>query len=234
MKVAEIMASGVLSGDLKRYFDEARSWDHNRAKKAVAERRLAYGVAAAATAVALATLAWHVAAPLKSVEPYVIRVNQSSGSVDVINVVKRTKEITADEAVSKYFLSEYVRNRESWVASASSELFKSVAVASTSSEQQKFVAERRAENPLSPAIVYRNGETVGVRVTKVTFINNRVAQLYFTKIVQQPGGINDARSNWVATINFKYVEKPETEADRLYNPLGFQVISYRADPEVSP
>ena len=71
-------------------------------------------------------------------------------------------------------------------------------------------------------------------MTKVTFINNRVAQLYFTKIVQQPGGINDARSNWVATINFKYVEKPETEADRLYNPLGFQVISYRADPEVAP
>jgi type IV secretion system protein VirB8 len=228
------MASGVSSGDLKRYFEEARSWDYNRAKKAVAERRLAYGVAAASTAVALATLAWHVAAPLKSVEPYVIRVNQSSGSVDVISVVKRTKEITADEAVSKYFLSEYVRNRESWVASASNELFKAVAVASTSSEQQKLVAERRAENPSSPAIIYRNGETVGVRVTKVTFINDRVAQLYFTKIVQQPGGINDAKSNWVATINFRYVEKPETEADRLYNPLGFQVVSYRADPEVAP
>jgi type IV secretion system protein VirB8 len=228
------MASGVLSGELERYFKEAQSWDHNRAKKAAAERKLAYGVAIAATVVAAATLVWHVAAPLKSVEPYVIRVNQSSGSVDVINVVKRTKEITADEAVSKYFLSEYVRNRESWIASASTELFKAVAVASITSEQQKLVAERRADNPQSPAIVYRNGETVGVRVSKVTFINDRVAQLYFTKIVMLPGSLNGAKSNWVATINFKYVDKPETEADRLYNPLGFQVISYRADPEVAP
>ena len=228
------MASGILSGELERYFKEAQSWDHNRAKKAAAERKLAYGVAIAATVVAAATLVWHVAAPLKSVEPYVIRVNQSSGSVDVINVVKRTKEITADEAVSKYFLSEYVRNRESWIASASTELFKAVAVASITSEQQKLVAERRADNPQSPAIVYRNGETVGVRVSKVTFINDRVAQLYFTKIVMLPGSLNGTKSNWVATINFKYVDKPETEADRLYNPLGFQVISYRADPEVAP
>lgn len=227
------MASGVPSGELKSYFDEARSWDHNRAQKAVAERKLAYGVAVAATAVAVATLGWHVAAPLKSVEPYVIRVNQSSGSVDVINVVKRTQEITADEAVSKYFLSEYVRNRESWISSASAELFKAIAVASTPTEQQKLVAERRPENPQSPAFLYRNGENVGVRVTKVTFINKRVAQLYFTKVIRPISGTNDLKSNWVATINFKYVDKPETEADRLYNPLGFQVISYRADPEVA-
>ena len=226
------MAPGIKKSDLQNYFDEARSWDRDRAREATAQKRMAYGVAMAATAIAVLTLVWHVAAPLKSVEPYVIRVNEASGGVDVVNVVKDTKSITSDEAVSKYFLSEYVRNRESWIRAASNEMFQSVAVLSAPAEQTKLTAERRPDNPESPVSKYINGETVGVRVTKISFINPRVAQLYFTKLVRSGGTSADLKSNWIATINFKYVDKPETEADRLYNPLGFQVVSYRADPEI--
>jgi type IV secretion system protein VirB8 len=226
------MAPGIKTSDLQNYFDEAQSWDRNRAREATAQKRMAYGVAVGATAIAVLTLVWHVAAPLKSVEPYVIRVNEASGGVDVVNVVKDTKSITSDEAVSKYFLSEYVRNRESWIRAASNEMFQSVAVLSAPAEQTKLTAERRPDNPESPVSKYINGETVGVRVTKISFINPRVAQLYFTKLVRSGGTSADMKSNWIATINFKYVDKPETEADRLYNPLGFQVVSYRADPEI--
>jgi len=34
-------------------------------------------------------------------------------------------------------------------------------------------------------------------------------------------------------VAFTYTRAPMLEADRLRNPLGFQVTSYRADPEVS-
>ena len=226
------MASGIKTSDLQNYFEEAQSWDRNRAREATAQKRMAYTVAIAATTIAVLTLGWHVVAPLRSVEPYVIRVNEASGGVDVVNVVKDTKSITSDEAVSKYFLSEYVRNRESWIRAASNEMFQSVAVLSAPAEQTKLTAERRPDNPESPVSKYINGETVGVRVTKISFINPRVAQLYFTKLVRSGGTSADMKSNWIATINFKYVDKPETEADRLYNPLGFQVVSYRADPEI--
>jgi type IV secretion system protein VirB8 len=39
-------------------------------------------------------------------------------------------------------------------------------------------------------------------------------------------------TDWIATIAFAYTKAPMAEADRLRNPLGFQVISYRSDPEV--
>ena len=39
-------------------------------------------------------------------------------------------------------------------------------------------------------------------------------------------------SDWIATIAFTYTRAPMSEPDRLRNPLGFQVTSYRADPEV--
>ena len=36
--------------------------------------------------------------------------------------------------------------------------------------------------------------------------------------------------NWCGA--FAYTQAPMAEGDRLKNPLGFQVSSYRADPEV--
>jgi type IV secretion system protein VirB8 len=63
------MASGIKTSDLQSYFEDAQSWDRNRAREALAQKRMAYSVAIGATAVAVLTLGWHVAAPLKSVEP---------------------------------------------------------------------------------------------------------------------------------------------------------------------
>jgi hypothetical protein len=37
--------------------------------------------------------------------------------------------------------------------------------------------------------------------------------------------------NWNAILTFKYTTAPEHEKDRVINPLGFQVVNYRSDPE---
>lgn len=226
------MASGVPSSDLLEYFKDARSWDADNALKARRSQRLAYGVAAAAIAVAMSTIAFHVAAPLRTVEPYVIRVDRSLGAVDVVNVLGDTSQVTSDEAVGKYFLSQYVRSRESWIGPAADELFRAAAVLSVPQEQQRLAIERRAETPTAPVNIYTNGETVGVRIRNVSFINPRVAQVRFIKLIQR-GTAPEEASDWIATINFRYSDKPATEADRLYNPLGFQVVTYRADSEIA-
>ena len=41
-------------------------------------------------------------------------------------------------------------------------------------------------------------------------------------------------THWVSTLTFSYANAPMSSADRLVNPLGFQVSEYRADPEVVP
>lgn len=229
------MALGVkANGDLDKYFAEARSWDFDRAREANKQKRIAYIVGAGGIAFGLAMLAWHVAAPLRSVEPYVIRVDRQTGAIDVITRLTNTRNITADEAVNKFFLSTYVREREGWNASAAQEMYRKVLALSVPQEQEKFAAQRRPQNPNSPAALYKAGEVISVAVRNITFINPRVAQIRFTRTTTLPGNVVDQTANWVATINFKYVDKPETEAGRLDNPLGFQVVSYRADPEIAP
>lgn len=228
------MAIGVKSkGDLDRYFEEAKSWDHDRAREATRQKKVAYRVGAAGVLFGLAMLGWHVAAPLRSVEPYVVRVDRQTGGVDVLTRLSNTRDITADEAVNKFFLSEYVRAREGWNAASANESLRRVLSLSVPQEQEKLAVQRRPQNTRSPAATYQSGEVVTAAVRNISFVNPRVAQVRFVRTVMRPGNAPDDVSHWIATINFKYLDRPTTEAGRLENPLGFQVVSYRADPEIA-
>jgi type IV secretion system protein VirB8 len=219
--------------DLDKYFSDAKGWDFDRVREANKQKRIAYLVAGAGVTFGLAMLGWHVAMPLRSVEPYVMRVDRQTGGIDVITRLTNTRDVTADEMVNKFFISEYVRNREAWNAAASREMENRVYALSVPQEQEKFSGTRRVQNPNSPANTYQSGEVVSASVRNITFINNRVAQVRFRRSVMRPGNAPEEASNWIATINFKYVDRPTTERGRLENPLGFQVVSYRADPEIA-
>lgn len=99
--------------DLKGYFAEAKGWNADQLRSAERSRRLAWGVAAFASIVAtVAVGAVAALAPLKSVEPFVVRVDRSTGAVDVMTALRSEKPLTYDEAVTKHFLAQYVRARE--------------------------------------------------------------------------------------------------------------------------
>ena len=66
----------------------------------------------------------------------------------------------------------------------------------------------------------------------ISFVNANVASVRFHRLERL--GQTAVHSDWVATVAFNYTQAPMAEADRLRNPLGFQVSSYRADPEVAP
>ena len=223
------MALGVKSkDDLNKYFAEARAWDFDRAREAARQKRIAYIIAGCGVAFGMAMLVWHIAAPLTSVEPYVIRVDRETGAVDVVTRLNRTR----DEAVNKYFLAAYVRSREGWNLAAAPQMTQAVLSLSAPQEQEKLAAARRPQNPASPYNVYQQGQVVTAAIRNIAFISPNVAQVRFVKTVSRPGNAPDQANYWLATINFKYVERPTSEAGRLDNPLGFQVESYRADPEI--
>ena len=69
-----------------------------------------------------------------------------------------------------------------------------------------------------------------VSIRAIGFINDGVANVRFHRTVRQAQ--QTVESDWIATIAFTYTRAPMSEPDRLRNPLGFQVTSYRADPEV--
>jgi type IV secretion system protein VirB8 len=217
--------------DLKAYFAEARSWDADRVRAAERSRRLAWGVAAVSGLVAaVAVGAVAALAPLKTVEPFVVRVDRATGAVDVMTAVRSEKPLTYDEAVTKHFLAQYVRAREGWLAPAAEANFRQVSIMSTPAEQQRWGDAFRPANPLSPQVVYGPAGEAQVDIRAISFVSEGVANVRFHRIVRQVQQVTE--SDWIATVAFTYTKAPMAEADRLRNPLGFQVTSYRADPEV--
>jgi type IV secretion system protein VirB8 len=217
--------------DLKAYFAEARSWDADRVRAAERSRRLAWGVAAVSGLVAaIAVGAVAALAPLKTVEPFVVRVDRATGAVDVMTAVQSEKPLSYDEAVTKHFLAQYVRAREGWLAPAAEANFRQVSIMSMPAEQQRWGDAFRPANPLSPQVVYGPAGEAQVDIRAISFVSEGVANVRFHRIVRQVQQVTE--SDWIATVAFTYTKAPMAEADRLRNPLGFQVTSYRADPEV--
>jgi type IV secretion system protein VirB8 len=216
---------------LKTYFDEAKSWDADRLRSAERSKRFAWGVAAFAALLATAAVGAVAAlAPLKTTVPFVIRVDRTTGAVDVVSALKRGQPVTYEEAVTKHFLAQYVRAREGWLAPAAEANFRQVSIMSTPAEQERWADVFRPANPTSPQVVYGPIGEAQVEIRAISFVSASVADVRFHRTVRLASQVTE--SDWIATVAFSYTKAPMAEADRLRNPLGFQVTSYRADPEV--
>jgi hypothetical protein len=92
---------------LDEYFDAARSWDTDRSEQYRRSAAVAWWVAAAGWISAVASAAALLTAmPLKRVEPFVVRVDNTTGIVDVVPVY--TGGASQDEVVTRYFLTHYL------------------------------------------------------------------------------------------------------------------------------
>ena len=224
--------TGVPTPDLKAYFAEARRWDQDRLAEALRSRRLAWTAAAGACALAAISVGAVAAlTPLKRAEPFVIRVDQTTGAIDVVRgLAAEAGPIAYDEAISKFFLAQYVRAREGYLDAAAEDSFRLVSALSGSAEQRRWADLYRGSNPDSPQNLYGPGAEAIVHIRAIGFIDDGVANVRFRRTVRRAQ--QAVESDWIATIAFSYTRAPMSEADRLRNPLGFQVASYRADPEV--
>lgn len=228
------MAMGVKDKDedLKAYFAEAESWDRDRFVSAARSRRVAWIVAAVAIALAIIGVGSVMAlSPLKTVVPYVVTVDRATGATEVTQGLRGDKSITYDEAIRKYFLADYVRTREGWIPQAREEFYRKVLSLSAREEQNRWTTFYKKDNPDSPQNQLTANDAVFVAVRSVAFISPNVAQVRFTKRLERDGQAIETPA--IATITFDVLSKPETEAGRYANPLGFQVKNYRADVEVA-
>lgn len=227
------MAGGVTDrADLKAYFEEAASWDRDRLIAANRSKRLAWTVAAIAGGLAITGVAAvAMLTPLKTVAPYVITVDKATGASEITASMSGNKAITFNEAVAKYFLADYVRNREGWIPQARQEFFEGVLAMSSRDEQARWTAFYSKDNPKSPQSIFTDLDTVFIAIKSVTFVSKNVAQIRFTKTLQHGAVVTDTPA--IATVTYDTTDTPTTEQQRFKNPLGLEVQTYRADLEVT-
>lgn len=172
--------------------------------------------------------------PLKTVEPYVLQVDNKSGITTVLKPLRENQEnvLTEEEAVTKSFIVKYVIARETYDPQDLNRNYDLVRLMSSGDEAGKFNESVANGNPKSPVERYKTNTARTVKISSVSFLDQKkkTAQVRFmtTEVTR-----NETKEDyWVAILTFRYINAPMDENDRLNNPLGFQVISYRVDQEI--
>jgi len=228
------MLKKVEKQNFQQYLGEARSWETDRLLQAEKSKKLAWVIASVAGGLAIVSvLAVAGLTPLKSTELRIVRVDQTTGAVDVLSEIPNAKT-TYDEAINRYFAGQYVRFREGYSRRLADEYYTSVGIMSGSSEQRRYGEWFSPKNPQSPLNVYGETARVKVHVKGYSFIKKDVVLVRYWKEIERSASEKPEVSHWAATLAFKYSGAPMAEKDREINPLGFQVVEYRNDPDAAP
>ena len=217
------------------YFREAESWDTDRAAQLRRSTRTAWWVAGAGWSCAIASaMALAMLMPLKRVDPFVVRVDNSTGIVDVVPVY--AGRASPEEAVTRYFLTHYLTVCERFNFSTAESDYEECGAFHSAQRNQAWYAQWTATNPASPLNVHKDGSTVRVQVNSVSFFTRAsglsdLAQVRYLKATRQ-GDAEESFTHWVATVQYAYTEPAKDPKTRRWNPLGFKVVEFRSEPEV--
>jgi type IV secretion system protein VirB8 len=226
-----VSAEGVLDA----YFGEAASWDADRANEARTSAKRAWIVAGAGWLCAVASAAAMILlTPLKSVEPFVIRVDNSTGIVDVVPVYAGKAEMS--QTVTRYLLAHYITVCQRFAFATAESDYEECGALQGASRNQEWSRQWATANPASPLNLYKDGTTVVARVTSVSFFEraNRVgdlAQVRYVEAKRLGSGAHESLTHWIATIQYAYTDPSMDPKIRQWNPLGFRVLDFRPEPE---
>ena len=225
-------ADPIDSADFDDYLKAVKGIERDYVDELVMSRRRAWRVAIGSSILSgLLTVGYFLLLPLKTAVPYVLRVDNNTGAVDIVTAMK-TRQSTYGEVVDKYFLARYVIARESYNFQSIQSDYDTVNLMSTKDVAQDYNAIYSGETARQN-VLKDNGKRVVRIISVVPSViadpsSDRGGTATVRYVVSETGKLDQ---NLIATITYRYVNAPIEEAKRLLNPLGFQVTSFRADIE---
>jgi type IV secretion system protein VirB8 len=223
---------------LADYFREAAFWDADRDAQAQRSARRAWQVAGAGWLCTLTmSVALAVLTPLKRVEPFVVRVDSSTGVVDVVPVYDGRG--APEPTVTRYFLTHYITVCERFNYATAESDYEECGAFHTAQRNQAWYALWNVNNPASPLNLHKDGSSVRVQVESVSFFQRAtgvrdLAQVRYLKAERQAGGADEHITHWIATVQYLYTAPSSEPRVRRWNPLGFKIVELISEPEVLP
>lgn len=211
------------------YFGLAETWDQELYGKLKRDRNIALGVAAfAAILAALSMIAVMMLTPLKSVEPYMILVDKTTGHSEAVRklVYSETSPLTEKESFVLAEINKYILTRHTYDPFDSPRRRLTMQMTTNKTEVKRYFreAEQDKENFSSSTRRFVNIKSV------VPNLSQKSAQVRFSTTLETPSGTGTTE-HWIATLKYTFVDLNLQMKYRHLNPLGFIVTSYRVDPE---
>lgn len=178
------------------------------------------------------TFAMYLFIPLKTVKPFVIQIDENTGATKVAES-KKLEQYKATEVLVKYFAMRYIYARENYNYLFFAEDSKTVNLMSAADVRSLYYASISPKNPTSPINVFGTNTERTARLNSFTFLNKNKGE----STIQAKLEITEATKNryprvYQVEVTMSCSFNPDyqlSSTQRLVNPLGFVVRSYRVD-----
>jgi type IV secretion system protein VirB8 len=222
--------------ELDVYWRDAASWESDRlAGLRRSERRAWRGAICGWACAVLGAGALLLLVPLKQLMPFVVRVDNTTGIVDVVPV--GTGHIGEAEAVTRYLLTHYVTVCERFNLATAESDYEECAAFHSAQRNQAWYALWNPINAASPLNLYKDGTTIRASVVSLSFFHRAnglgdLAQVRYVRRLRRAGSTQEDVTHWIATAQFAYTQPSQDPRARSWNPLGFKIVDFKPEPEI--
>lgn len=220
----------VKNSEIQAYFSEAKGQELLIMDVIMASKKSAWRVTYCL--IVLTLLAFGIAYKKMSdpaPAPLVLRVDNSTGSVDVVTG-ETVGSISEEEAKDIFQLNAYVLHREAYDYATIQTDWDSIELHSNATTWADYSAYIDGPKGLLTTVA----DAYKIRVSVTTIVPNveqSQAVVRFSTWREYPNGRKTDPVPMVATVAYAYERLMLTPVQRRLNPWGFQMISYRVDPE---
>jgi type IV secretion system protein VirB8 len=211
--------------DSKKSKIKIKSWYSNRYQIVIVQRNvLLLFTLVSIFSVAVAVLFVKNIMSSKSIEPFVIEVEQKSGVATVVNQLT-SENFTGDQSIRRFFINEFIHAASGYDPKTYKKDVEKVRLYST----PNIYADYR--NRINPRALGTES-MIDVRIKSIQQLDNNTVQIRLARQISKEDSGSQIKDE---VITMGYYFSPEmklTMEERLINPLGFQVNRYSITEEV--
>ena len=230
---------------IERAVSRAVDFELTIADLAKRSERRAWRVATAALAMSMALLGgYFYLLPLKEKVPYLVMADAYTGTSTMARLTGdfNHDSITASEAVNRSNIAHFVLARESYdYALIRLRDWTTVYTMASPQVAAAYTRLHSSQNPDSPYNLYGKTRSIRVAILSIQLLGGdrggpQGATVRFQRsLYDQANATSQPLDSKIATLQFAYkAALAMDEKDRIENPLGFQVSSYRVDNDYAP
>jgi len=234
------LSKAPTSPNIERAIARSINFEITIAELARRSERRAWLIASVALAMSIVLLSgYFYVLPLKEKVPYLVMADAYTGTSTVARLVGdfNNNSITTSEAINRSNIAHFVLARESYdYALIRLRDWTTVYTMASPAVAAGYTHLHAATNPDSPYNLYGKSRAIRVSILSIQLLGSehggpQGASVRFQRSVYDSGNASsrplDSR---IATLQFAYkANLAMDEKDRIENPLGFQVTSYRVD-----
>lgn len=209
-----------------------KSWYSNKYQMVVVQRNLLSLFALfAMIAVTISVIFVKQVTASKSLEPYVIEIEEKTGIPVVVSKLSES-DFTANVTLKRYFLYSFVKAVEGYNPSTYKEDYKKAMLFSDPKVFRQIKPRISTGNPNSPVSKMGKKGMIVLKLKSIQFMDPNSVQIRMRLETKGRSGGFKPQRDVVAYVKFKFANLNLTLEERFVNPIGFQVEEYSVDDEL--